>query len=333
MTIVARERLTIERGLSVRCAILDDYQNVALASADWSLLGPSSSVVVFHDHLADEDQLAARLQSCEVLVVMRERTPLPASLLDRLPALRLVVTAGMRNASIDISAAHQRGIIVCGTASNSEPPTEMTWALILALSRHLVDEVTALRSGGPWQGSVGIDLCGKRLGLLGLGKVGSRVARIGAAFGMDVVAWSPHLTEGRAGECGATLSESLGALLARSDVVSVHLVLGEGTCGLIGREELALMRSTAVLINTSRAAIVDQQALIEAVGNGTIAGAGLDVFDLEPLPADDPIRALRNMVATPHLGYVTQRNYASYFGQAVEDILAFAANKPIRELT
>lgn len=316
----------------MRCAVLDDYQDVARSSADWSVLGPEVSIDAFHDHLADEDELATRLAPYELLVVMRERTPLTASLLERLPALRLVVTSGMRNASIDVAAARERGIVVCGTASNSEPPTELTWALILALSRNIVEAATAPRNDGPWSAGVGTDLFGKQLGLIGLGRIGSRSARIGAAFGMDVVAWSPHLTEERAAEGGARFSGSLEALLAESDVVSVHVALGEGTRGLIGRRELALMRRTAVLVNTSRAAIVDQQALIKALRNGTIAGAGLDVFDLEPLLANDSIRTVPNLVATPHLGYVTQRNYATYFGEAVEDIAAYLAGKPIREL-
>ncbi|MHB1734091.1 MAG: D-2-hydroxyacid dehydrogenase family protein, partial [Ferrimicrobium acidiphilum] len=260
-------------------------------------------------------------------------TPLRKSLLERLPSLRLIVTTGMRNASIDVAAANQLGIVVCGTSGHSEPPAELTWALILALSRHIVDEVSSVRNNGLWQTSLGVDLYGKCLGLIGLGKIGNRVARVGAAFGMEVVAWSPHLTESRASEAGASLMESLEALLATSDIVSIHLVLGEGTYGLLGRHELNQMRSTALLINTSRAAIVDQQALIEALQMGTIAGAGLDVFDHEPLAKDDPIRSTPNLIATPHLGYVTERNYSTFFEQVIEDIAAFATGTPIRLLS
>jgi phosphoglycerate dehydrogenase-like enzyme len=317
----------------MRCAVLDDYQDIALSSADWSLLGTAVSVDVFRDHLQNEDELVARLQPYEILVVMRERTPLPMSLLKQLSTLQLIVTTGMRNASIDIAAATQQGIVVCGTSGHSEPPAELTWALILALSRHIIEEVSLVRNSGRWQTSLGVDLYGKRLGLIGLGEIGSRVARVGAAFGMDIVAWSPHLTENRASEGGARLMDSLESLLLTSDIVSVHLALGEGSRGLLDRHEFSQMQSTAFLINTSRAAIVNQLALIEALRKGTIAGAGIDVFDYEPLPEDDPIRSIPNLIATPHLGYVTQRNYSTFFGHAVENIGAFLAGKPLRVLS
>lgn len=317
----------------MRCAILDDYQNVALSSADWTPLEETAAIDVFHDHLEDENELVSRLRPYEILVVMRERTPLPAAVLKRLPALKLIVTTGMRNQSIDIATAKALGIIVSGTSGYSEPTAELTWALILALSRHLVDEVAAVRNTGNWQTTVGADLFGKRLGLIGLGKIGSLVARVGAAFGMEIVAWSPHLTEVRASECGARLMDSLDTLLETSDVVTVHLVLGERTRNLLSYHELARMKSTAMLVNTSRAAIVNQQALIEALCNGIIAGAGLDVFDYEPLTEHDPIRKTPNLIATPHLGYVTQRNYAIFFSQVVDDITAFMAGAPVRELS
>jgi phosphoglycerate dehydrogenase-like enzyme len=316
----------------MRCAVIDDYQRVAVSIADWASLATVISVDLFHDHLESEDELVSRLFPYEILVVMRERTPLPKSLLERLPTLRLIVTTGMRNASIDIAAANQLGIVVCGTSGYSEPPAELTWALILALSRHIVEEVSSVRNNGLWQTSLGVDLYGKRLGLIGLGKIGSRVARVGAAFGMEIVAWSPHLTGARASEAGARLMDSLEALLKTSDIVTIHLALGEGTHGLLGRQELNQMQPSALLINTSRAAIVDQQALIEALHLGAIAGAGLDVFDYEPLPEDDPIRTTPNLVATPHLGYVTERNYSTFFEQVIEDIAAFATSTPIREL-
>lgn len=317
----------------MRCAILDDYQNVALSSADWTPLEETAAIDVFHDHLEDENELVSRLRPYEILVVMRERTPLPAAVLKRLPALKLIVTTGMRNQSIDIATAKALGITVSGTSGYSEPTAELTWALILALSRHLVDEVAAVRNTGNWQTTVGADLFGKRLGLIGLGKIGSLVARVAAAFGMEIVAWSPHLTEVRASECGARLMDSLDTLLETSDVVTVHLVLGERTRNLLSYHELARMKSTAMLVNTSRAAIVNQQALIEALCNGIIAGAGLDVFDYEPLTEHDPIRKTPNLIATPHLGYVTQRNYAIFFSQVVDDITAFMAGAPVRELS
>jgi len=318
--------------VTLRCAVLDDYQGAALASADWSVLAPDVEVTVLAEHLADEDELVAALAGTEIVVVMRERTPMTASLLARLPALQLLVTSGMRNAAIDRAATVEHGVVVCGTRSNPQPPAELTWALVLGLARHLTEENAALRSGGPWQSTVGTDLHGATLGLLGLGRIGALVARVGLAFGMDVVAWSQHLTAERAAEVGVRLAGSKEELLASSDVVSVHLVLGERTRGLIGAPELALMKSSALLVNTSRAAIVDRTALVAALREGRIAGAGLDVFDVEPLPADDELRTLPTVLATPHLGYVTQRNYTGFFTEAVEDIAAFLAGDPVRRL-
>jgi phosphoglycerate dehydrogenase-like enzyme len=318
--------------VTLHCAVLDDYQGVALTSADWSVLAPDVEVTAFGEHLDDEARLADALAGFEIVVVMRERTPMTASLLARLPALRLLVTSGMRNAAIDRDATVQHGVVVCGTGSNSQPPAELTWALILGLARHLTEENAALRAGGPWQSTVGTDLHGATLGLLGLGRIGAQVARVGLAFGMDVVAWSEHLTTARAEEVGVRPAPTKEALLAESDVVSVHLVLGSRTRGLLGADELALMKPSALLVNTSRAAIVDRGALLAALREGRIAGAGLDVFDVEPLPADDELRALPNVLATPHLGYVTRRNYAGFFGEAVEDIAAFLAGSPVRRL-
>ena len=318
--------------MTLRCAVLDDYQGAALASADWSVLAPDVEVTVLAEHLADEDELVAALAGTEIVVVMRERTPMTASLLARLPALRLLVTSGMRNAAIDRAATVEHGVVVCGTRSNPQPPAELTWALVLGLARHLTEENAALRSGGPWQSTVGTDLHGATLGLLGLGRIGALVARVGLAFGMDVLAWSQHLTAARAEEVGVRLAASKEELLAGSDVVSVHLVLGDRTRGLIGAPELALMKPSALLVNTSRAGIVDRAALVTALREGRIAGAGLDVFDVEPLPADDELRTLPTVLATPHLGYVTQRNYTGFFTEAVEDIAAFLAGDPVRRL-
>lgn len=318
--------------ITLHCAVIDDYQDAARHFADWSQLGERVQLTVFTDHLTNEDVVAERLAPFDIVVIMRERTPFPATLLARLPRLRLLITSGMRNAAIDFAAARQQGVTVCGTTSNSQPPAELTWALILGLTRHLIPEATALRDRGLWQQTVGTDLHGATLGVLGLGKIGVQVARIGGAFGMDVLAWSQHLTTERAEANGVRLAASKEALLTEADIVSVHLVLSDRTRGLLGAEELALMKSTAYLINTSRAAIVDQDALLDALRNDRIAGAGLDVFQEEPLPVDSPFRNLPKVLATPHLGYVTARNYRSYFTQAVENIQAFLGGTPLRVL-
>ena len=264
---------------------------------------------------------------------MRERTPFPASLLARLPRLRLLVTTGMRNASVDVAAANSCGVTVCGTPSSSTPPVELTWALILGLMRNLVPESTAFRAGGPWQSTVGRDLAGATLGVVGLGKIGSRVATIGQAFGMDVVVWSPNLNDERAAAAGVRRADQFGTLLSQSDVVTFHLVLSDHTRGLLGTDELAFMRRSAYLVNTSRAGLVDTSALVAALTAGRIAGAGLDVYDEEPLPADHPLRNLPNVLGTPHLGYVTENNYRAYFMGVVEDIAAWQAGRPIRTLS
>jgi phosphoglycerate dehydrogenase-like enzyme len=317
----------------MQCLILDDYQNVALSLAGWQALAPQVECRALTEHISDEDQLVAQLQDAEIVVIMRERTPFSAALFARLPKLRLLVTSGMRNASVDLAAARENGVTVCGTGSGSTAPVELTWALILGLARHLVTENNALRHNGPWQSTVGTGLSGKRLGLLGLGKIGQKVALIAQAFGMEVSAWSQNLTAERAAEHGVELAASKEALLKTSDVVSVHLVLSERTRGLLGAPELALMKPDALLINTSRAAIVDQPALLHALQTGQIAGAGLDVFETEPLPPGDPFRVLPNVLATPHLGYVSDGNYQAYFREAVEDIQAFLAGNPVRTLS
>nr|WP_210250464.1 D-2-hydroxyacid dehydrogenase family protein [Arthrobacter yangruifuii] len=316
----------------MKCAVLDDYQQAATRFADWTQLGDAVELTVFPDHLDSEDALAARLAGFDAVVLMRERTPFSATLLARLPRLKLLVTTGMRNASIDLAAARELGVAVCGTGSNPQPPAELTWALILGLARHLVPEANALRDRGPWQSSIGTDLHGAVLGVLGLGKIGSQVARVGAAFGMDVLAWSSNLTQERAADAGARLAGSKEELLAAADVVTVHSVLSERTRGLIGAGDLALMKPTAHLVNTSRAGIVDQPALLDALQSGRLAGAGLDVFEEEPLPAASAFRDLPNVLATPHLGYVTERNYRTFFPQVVEDIAAFLTGTPVRSL-
>ncbi|WP_433437239.1 D-2-hydroxyacid dehydrogenase family protein [Nonomuraea sp. CA-141351] len=312
----------------LRCAVLDDYQGVALGLADWSRVRATS----FRDHFGSQDELVAALHDYEIVVAMRERTPFPAGLLARLPNLRLLITTGMRNAAIDLDAARERGVTVCGTGSSSTPPVELTWALILGLTRHLLPEATAMRADGPWQSTLGTDLHGRTLGLLGLGKLGSRMAEIGRAFGMDVVAWSQNLTQERTDALGVRLAPGMDVLLSEADIVSIHLVLSDRTRGLIGERELSLMRPGAYLVNTSRAAIVDQEALVAALKAGRIAGAGLDVFETEPLPAGHELRTLPNVLAMPHLGYVTELNYRTYFREAVEDIDAFLDGAPIRRL-
>jgi phosphoglycerate dehydrogenase-like enzyme len=313
------------------CAVLDDYQQVALASADWRALSDALDVRVLHRH-AGEDELVSLISDCEIVVLMRERTPFTRSLIARLPALKLIVTSGMRNAAIDLEAARERGVTVCGTASRAEPPAELTWALILALARHVTQEAAAFRANGPWQSTIGVDLQGRTLGVLGLGNIGSRVARVGAAFGMRVLAWSENLTPDRARAAGAELVPSKRDLLEQSDVVSIHLVLSARTRGLLAADDLRRMKPTAYLVNTSRAPIVDRDALVRALRDGWIAGAGLDVFEEEPPAADDPLRSLPNVLATPHLGYVSRENYRTYYGEAVEDIAAFLNGMPIRTL-
>ncbi|MFJ8961687.1 D-2-hydroxyacid dehydrogenase family protein [Lentzea sp. NPDC102401] len=309
----------------MRCVVLDDYQGVALANADWSGL----DVTVLRDHLPDP---AAELAEAECVVIMRERTPFDAALFARLPRLKLLITSGMRNASIDLDAAREHGVTVCGTGSAKTPPTELTWALILGLARHLVVENAAFHDGGPWQSTVGADLSGRTLGLLGFGNLGKAVARVGRAFGMDVVAWSPNLTAERVEPEGVRLAGGLHDLLAQSDFASIHLVLGDRTRGLVDADALACLKPTAFLVNTSRAAIVDPVALLEVLRERRIAGAGLDVFEIEPLPLTDELRTLPNVLATPHLGYVTEANYRTYFTEAVENIHAFRAGEPVREL-
>jgi phosphoglycerate dehydrogenase-like enzyme len=313
-----------------RVALLDDYQGVALSMADWKSLPPGTEVVVFKDHLAEEDAVAKRLADFDIVMALRERTPFPRTLLERLPKLKLLITAGMRNASIDMKAAAERGVVVCGTAGLPYPTAELAWGLILSLMRRIPAEDRATREGR-WQTSLGLGLNGKTLGVLGLGTLGSRAARVGLAFEMEVLAWSQNLTAERAKEIGATLVPK-DELLARSDIVSIHLVLGERTRGLIGARELGLMKRSAYLINTSRGPIVDEAALIRALGDGTIAGAGLDVFDEEPLPLHHPFRRLPNIVITPHLGYVTSETYRIFYGHAAEDIKAYLDGTPVRVL-
>ncbi len=314
----------------INVAILDDYQGVALSMADWTSLGPGARVRAFRDHLAEERALAGRLEPFEAVVTMRERTPFPKPLLEQLPRLRLLVTTGMRNPTIDLEAATRLGITVCGTDGLPYPTAELTWGLILAWVRRIPQEDQATRRGG-WQTTMGLGLRGKVLGVIGLGRLGSQVALIGRAFGMSVLAWSQNLTTQRAAECGSTLV-SRESLLAQADVVTIHLQLSERTRGLLGARELGLMKPTALLVNTSRGPIVDERSLIGALERRAIAGAALDVFDEEPLPPDHPLRRLDNTVITPHLGYVTHETYQVFYRDAVEDVRGFMDGNPVRVL-
>lgn len=314
-----------------KIAVLDDYQGVAPAMADWSRLPAGCQVEFFREHMPDEETRARRLRPFQVIVAMRERTPFPASLLRRLPELRLLVTTGMRNASIDVAAAAGLGIVVAGTRGLGTPTAELTWGLILGLTRHIAEEDRAMRAGG-WQSTIGPGLAGKTLGVLGLGNLGSQVATVGRAFGMEVIAWSQNLTPERCQALGCRLV-SKDELFSQADIVTIHLVLSERTRGLVGAGELGLMKREAYLINTSRGPIVDEAALIEALREGRIAGAALDVYDQEPLPADHPLRRLPNTLLTPHLGYVTTETYRIFYADALEDILAYLAGAPVRVLS
>jgi len=311
-----------------RLAILDDYQKVALQMADWKSLGSAVTVEVFHDTVSDQDALAARLGDFEIIVAMRERTPFRSALLERLGELKLLVTTGVRNASIDLKAAAERGILVCGTEVVSSSTAELTWGLILALARHISREDQGMRSGR-WQTTVGIGLEDRVLGLLGLGNLGSRVAAIGKAFQMRVIAWSENLTAERASSLGVKRVEKE-ELFRRADFLSIHMVLSKRSRGLVDAPELAVMKPEAYLINTSRGPIVNESALIAALQSRKIAGAAFDVYDQEPLPTDHALRRLDNVVLTPHLGYVTVENYRKMYGQAVEDVRAFLEGHPIR---
>ncbi|PXY19211.1 D-2-hydroxyacid dehydrogenase family protein [Prauserella muralis] len=313
----------------MKIAILDDYQNVALELADWASLG--AEIEVFTEHIADHDELVRRLAGCEVVVAMRERTPFPEQLLARLSDLKLLVSTGPRNASIDVEAAGRHGIVVTHTGYLPHPTVELTWGLILATLRNLPAEIASVREGG-WQRGLGESLHGRTLGLLGLGRLGSRVARVGQAFGMRTIAWSQNLTAERAAEHDVT-AVSKQELFASADIVSIHLVLSGRTRGLVGAAELAAMKPTGLLVNTSRGPIVDEPALLEALRQRRIGGAALDVFDTEPLPADHPLRSLPNVTITPHIGYVTRDVYEVFYTDAVENIAAYRAGEPIRVMT
>jgi phosphoglycerate dehydrogenase-like enzyme len=318
--------------MPVRCAILDDYQTVALKLADWAKIKDRVDIKVFSEHLGGPDKVIAALQGFEIIVAMRERTGFPKKVIDALPALKLLVTTGMRNASIDTEAARARGVTVCGTGTFGNPTSGVAVGLMLELTRRIGYENARLHAGAPWQTTIGLDLEGMTLGILGLGKLGTRTANIAKAFGMKVIAWSQNLTPDKCREAGVDYAAK-DELFRQSDFITIHVVLSARTRGLIGAAELALMKPTAYLINTSRGPIVDEAALIAALRGGKIAGAGLDVFDVEPLPLDHPFRKMDNVVITPHLGYVSEQNYRRYFADAVEDIIGFLDGKPMRVLS
>jgi phosphoglycerate dehydrogenase-like enzyme len=302
----------------MKVAVLDDYQNVALQLADWSAVRRHAEITVFNDHRDDPAAVVDRLRPFDAVCVMRERTPLTREILEQLPRLKLIASTGPRNASIDAQAAAERGIAVTATGYDSTPTIEFTWSLILASMRGIDREAASLRAGG-WQTGLGSNLRGKSLGVVGLGNIGREVARIGLAFGMKVIAWSQNLTEEKASAAGATLVDKQ-TLFREADVVTVHLVLSSRTRDLIGAPELALMKQTARLVNTSRGPIVDEAALIEALRARRIAGAAVDVFEAEPLPADHPFRKLEDILATPHIGYVTEDLYRTFYGDAAANI-------------
>lgn len=314
----------------MRVAVLDDYQNYAKEKADWGDLAKDLEIVSFTDHLHDEDAAAGRLRDFDIICAMRERTRFPRSMFEKLPDLKLLITSGMRNLSIDNDAASDHGVTVCGTPSVGAPTADLAFGLILALARQIPHEDRNVRHGD-WQKTIGIGLSGKTLGVLGLGKLGAAAAKIGQAFGMDIIAWSQNLTEDRCREIGSTLVTKED-LMRQSDFLTVHLILSDRTRGLIGADELALMKPTAFLVNTSRGPIIDEDALASVLQKKAIAGAGLDVFSVEPLPADHVFRTLENTVITPHLGYVEQDNYRAYFKGYGEAIKGFLDGTPVNVL-
>ena len=313
----------------VRAAILDDYQNVAMKMADWSAISKDVEIKVFNTPLGGPDAVIKALQGFAIVVGMRERTAFPRKVIEALPDLKLLITTGARNNSFDVKAGAERGVIVCGTGSFGSPTTGIAFGLMLELTRRIGFENARLKAGAPWQVTIGRDLEGLTLGILGLGKLGQRSAAVGKAFGMKTIAWSQNLTEDKAKAAGADLVSKEG-LFRNADFVTIHLVLSDRSRGLVGAKELGLMKKTSYLINTARGPIVDEKALIAALQNNTIAGAGLDVFDVEPLPPDHLFRTMDNVVITPHLGYVSEQNYRKYFPDAVEDIRAWLDGKPVR---
>jgi phosphoglycerate dehydrogenase-like enzyme len=318
--------------MAVRCAILDDYQNVALKSTDWSKVKGDVEIKAFNEHLGAGQSVIAALKDYAIVVAMRERTAFPKAVIDALPNLKLLITTGMRNASIDTEAAKARGVTVCGTGSFGSPTSGIAIGLMLELTRHIGYENARMHTGATWQSTIGPDLEGMTLGILGLGKLGARTAAIAKAFGMKVIAWSQNLTAERCQEVGVG-HVGKDDLFRQSDFITIHNVLSARSRGMVGAKEFGLMKPSAFLINTSRGPIVDEAAMLAALRDKKIAGAGLDVFDTEPLPLDHPLRKMDNVVLTPHLGYVSEQNYKHYFAGVVEDIRGFLDGKPVRVMT
>src|SRR3984885_762611 len=318
--------------MAVRCAILDDYQDVVLKVADWSKVKDDLDIKVFNEHLGGPDKVIAALQGFQIVIAMRERTGFPKAVIDALPDLKLLITTGMRNASIDTEAAKARGVTVCGTGSFGSPTSGIAIGPMLEITRHIGYENARLPAGPTWQSTIGPDLEGMTLGVLGLGKLGTRTANIAKAFGMKVIAWSQNLTPEKASEAGATYV-SKDDLFRQSDFITIHVVLSPRSRGLVGAKGVGLLRPTAYIINTSRGPIIEEAALLAALRDKKIAGAGLDVFDVEPLPVDHPLRKMDNVVLTPHLGYVSEQNYKHYFAGGAEDIRGFLDGKPVRMMT
>ena len=318
--------------MAVRCAILDDYQNVVLQSADWSKVKDDVDIKVFNEHLGGPDKVVAALKGFQIVVAMRERTGFPRDVIDALPDLKLLITTGMRNASIDTESAKARGVTVSGTGSFGSPTSGIAIGLMLELTRYIGYENARLHAGAKWQTTIGPDLEGMTLGVLGLGRLGARTANIAKAFGMKVIAWSQNLTPEKCQEAGVGYVGK-DDLFRQSDFITIHVVLSQRSRGLVGARELGLMKPSAYIINTSRGPIIDEAALLAALRDHRIAGAGLDVFDIEPLPLDHPLRKMDNVVITPHLGYVSEQNYRGYFAGVVEDIRGFLDGKPVRVLT
>jgi D-3-phosphoglycerate dehydrogenase len=312
-----------------RCAILDDYQNVALTSADWSKVKNDLDITVFDQHLGSADNVVKALQGFEIVCAMRERTGFPRAVIEKLPALKLLITTGMRNASIDTAAAKERGVTVCGTPATGNPTSGIAIGLMLELTRRIGYENARMKAGEAWQTTIGPDLDGLTLGVLGLGKLGTRTAQIAKAFGMKVIAWSQNLTAEKCAEAGVGYVGKED-LFRQSDFITIHVVLSARSKGLVGAKEIVLMKPTAYLINTSRGPIIDEAAMLAALREKKIAGAGLDVFDVEPLPKDHALRKMDNVVLTPHLGYVAAQNYRAYFAGVVDDIRGFLDGKPVR---
>jgi len=316
----------------LRAAILDDYQDVALKFADWSPIAGDVEVTVFNEPFKDQADAIEQLKGFQIVAGMRERTPFPRAVIEALPELKLLITTGARNNSFDLTAAAERGITVCGTGTAGNPTVGIAFGLMLELTRRIGFENARMKAGEPWQVTIGRDLEGLTLGVIGLGKLGQRVAAVGKAFGMKVIAWSQNLTPEKAKEGGADYA-SREELFAQADIVSIHLVLSDRTRGLINADDIGRMKKTSYLINTARSPIVDQTALLTALDEMRIGGAGLDVFDVEPLPLDHPYRRLDNVVLTPHLGYVAEQTYRKFYPDIVENIRAFLDGKPVRVIT